>query len=256
MVILDVGVDVHAKQIRALTTSDLAHIDGSFRVAPSQDSRARHQGGRAHCRDRAHRRGRVGGGGGEVEIHPAPSTIRTIQDKSCQKVHLQSHSLPIAPFLDVEPTIHLSYDGRCVQVSFSCTLTVLKRPNSRERIHTSTSQLGTLHHRSLRDFTIRDENHLRAIFSLPIGSTTLKVPFVAMLNLGSSNDMSELVGFAEFALGVPGSSVHLYCKEECRKGRKTGHIIIAANSDAKNPNSSPPATATSSGRNQSRKQHL
>jgi phosphoribosylaminoimidazole carboxylase len=54
-----------------------------------------------------------------------------------------------------------------------------------------------------------------------------------MLNiLGSSNDMSELTGFAEFALGVPGASVHLYGKAECRKGRKMGHITLTANSDA------------------------
>ena len=81
--------------------------------------------------------------------------------------------------------------------------------------------------------TSQYENHLRAILSLTIGSTALKVPSAAMLNLlGSSNDMSELVGFAEFALGVPGASVHLYGKTACRKGRKMGHITITANSDA------------------------
>lgn len=81
--------------------------------------------------------------------------------------------------------------------------------------------------------TSQYENHLRAILSLPIGSTALKVPSAAMLNLlGASNDMSELVGFAEFALGVPGASVHLYGKAECRKGRKMGHITLTANSDA------------------------
>ena len=81
--------------------------------------------------------------------------------------------------------------------------------------------------------TSQYENHLRAILSLPIGSTSLKVPSAAMLNLlGSSNDMSKLAGFAEFALGVPGTSVHLYGKGECRKGRKMGHITITANLDA------------------------
>lgn len=81
--------------------------------------------------------------------------------------------------------------------------------------------------------TSQYENHLRAILSLPIGSTALKVPSAAMLNLlGSSNNMSELLGFADFALGVPGASVHLYGKAECRKGRKMGHITVTANSDA------------------------
>jgi phosphoribosylaminoimidazole carboxylase len=54
-----------------------------------------------------------------------------------------------------------------------------------------------------------------------------------MLNvLGASSDMSELREFAEFALSVPGASVHLYGKAECRKGRKMGHITLTANSDA------------------------
>ncbi len=81
--------------------------------------------------------------------------------------------------------------------------------------------------------TSQYENHLRAILALPIGSTALKVPSAAMLNLlGASNDMSELTNFAKLALGVPGASVHLYGKAECRKGRKMGHITVAANSDA------------------------
>ena len=81
--------------------------------------------------------------------------------------------------------------------------------------------------------TSQYENHLRAILSLPIGSTELKVPSAAMVNLlGSSNDMSELVGFAEFALSVDGASVRLCGRGECRKGRKMGHITITANSDA------------------------
>jgi phosphoribosylaminoimidazole carboxylase len=81
--------------------------------------------------------------------------------------------------------------------------------------------------------TSQYENHLRAILSLPIGSTALKVPSAAMLNLlGSSNDVSELLDFADFALGVSGASVHLYGKAGCRKGRKMGHITLTANSDA------------------------
>ena len=81
--------------------------------------------------------------------------------------------------------------------------------------------------------TSQYENHLRAILSLPIGSTALKVPSAAMLNvLGASNDMSEITEFAEFALTVPGASVHLYGKAQCRKGRKMGHITLTAESDA------------------------
>lgn len=81
--------------------------------------------------------------------------------------------------------------------------------------------------------TSQYENHLRAILDLPLGSTALKVPSAAMLNiLGASTDMDEVTRVAERALSVPGTSVHLYGKSACRKGRKMGHITIVAESDA------------------------
>ncbi|KAF8994586.1 phosphoribosylaminoimidazole carboxylase [Cyathus striatus] len=76
-------------------------------------------------------------------------------------------------------------------------------------------------------------NHLRAILNLPLGSTSLKVPCAAMLNLiGHSNSMTEINTTVAVALSTPGAEVHLYGKSECRKGRKMGHITITASSDA------------------------
>jgi phosphoribosylaminoimidazole carboxylase len=111
VVILDVGAEAPAKQILAPTTSDLAHIDGSFRdpikireLAAKVDVltvEIEHIDVDVLEEVEA-----------QVEVHPAPSTVRTIQDKFRQKVHLQSHSLPVAPFLDIaEPTIHAIKDA-------------------------------------------------------------------------------------------------------------------------------------------------
>ncbi|KAF9530943.1 phosphoribosylaminoimidazole carboxylase [Crepidotus variabilis] len=81
--------------------------------------------------------------------------------------------------------------------------------------------------------TSQYENHLRAILSLPLGSTTLKVPTTAMLNLiGHSSNISDITSTVDAALSSPGVSVHLYGKAECRKGRKMGHITIVAESDS------------------------
>ncbi|KAF7333045.1 phosphoribosylaminoimidazole carboxylase [Mycena venus] len=81
--------------------------------------------------------------------------------------------------------------------------------------------------------TSQYENHLRAILSLPLGSTALKVPSCAMLNIiGLSSSMDEINALKNVALTVPGASVHLYGKSECRKGRKMGHITVVAESDA------------------------
>ncbi|KAJ7166053.1 phosphoribosylaminoimidazole carboxylase [Mycena filopes] len=81
--------------------------------------------------------------------------------------------------------------------------------------------------------TSQYENHLRAILSLPLGSTALKVPSSVMLNIiGLSSSMTEIDALVAVALTVPGASVHLYGKAECRKGRKMGHITLVAPSDA------------------------
>lgn len=81
--------------------------------------------------------------------------------------------------------------------------------------------------------TSQYENHLRAILDLPLGSTTLKVPSAAMLNIiGATSYFDELTTLKDAALAVPGASVHLYGKAQNRKGRKMGHITLVADSDA------------------------
>lgn len=81
--------------------------------------------------------------------------------------------------------------------------------------------------------TSQYENHLRAILGLPLGSTALKVPAAAMLNIiGTSSELRELDIIKNAALAIPGASIHLYGKAVNRKGRKMGHITIVADSDA------------------------
>lgn len=80
--------------------------------------------------------------------------------------------------------------------------------------------------------TSQYSNHLRTIASLPLGSTAMSVPSAVMMNIiGHSSSPSEITSFARKALEVPGASVHLYGKRECRKGRKMGHVTLVANSD-------------------------
>jgi phosphoribosylaminoimidazole carboxylase len=81
--------------------------------------------------------------------------------------------------------------------------------------------------------TSQYENHLRAILSLPLGSTSLKVSSAAMLNIiGASSNMAEVTNFAFECVKTDGCAVHLYGKSECRKGRKMGHVTIVGNSDS------------------------
>ncbi|KDN43969.1 putative phosphoribosyl-5-aminoimidazole carboxylase [Tilletiaria anomala UBC 951] len=87
--------------------------------------------------------------------------------------------------------------------------------------------------------TSQYENHLRAILDLPLGSTALKVPSAAMLNLLGLADLEKDAEAlkktylpAHVSLGIPGATTHLYGKAGCRKGRKMGHITIVGQSDA------------------------
>lgn len=89
------------------------------------------------------------------------------------------------------------------------------------------------HHTIEACHTSQFENHLRAILGLPLGSTALKVPSTAMLNLlGASESTEEIDRVVEASLRIPGATTHLYGKEGCRPGRKMGHITLVADSDA------------------------
>lgn len=87
--------------------------------------------------------------------------------------------------------------------------------------------------------TSQYENHLRAVLGMPLGSTALKVPATAMVNILGLADLdkdkdatAKTLAPAVASLSVPGATVHLYGKEGCRKGRKIGHITVVAQSDA------------------------
>lgn len=89
------------------------------------------------------------------------------------------------------------------------------------------------HHTIEACHTSQFENHLRAILSLPLGSTSLRTPSAAMINiLGVDDKMAPVLAMADAALRIEGATSHLYGKAESRKSRKMGHITITANSEA------------------------
>jgi 5-(carboxyamino)imidazole ribonucleotide synthase len=67
--------------------------------------------------------------------------------------------------------------------------------------------------------TSQFENHVRAVFGLPLGATDLT---------GTRVEMENLIGVEaeewESILADPGAHLHLYGKGECRPGRKMGHV--------------------------------
>jgi len=77
--------------------------------------------------------------------------------------------------------------------------------------------------------TCQFEQHIRAITGLPFGDTALLRPAVMMNLLGESGSIGTPVIYGyEEALKVPGLSVHLYGKTDCRPFRKMGHFTVTA----------------------------
>jgi 5-(carboxyamino)imidazole ribonucleotide synthase len=68
------------------------------------------------------------------------------------------------------------------------------------------------------------ENHVRAIFGLPLGSTALVAPAAAMVNLLGHAQAPAVAHGVDRALAVPGAHVHIYGKVMSSKGRKMGHV--------------------------------
>ncbi|CAG8803333.1 15078_t:CDS:2, partial [Gigaspora rosea] len=275
-----------------------------------------------------------------VVIHPSPSTIKLIQNKFSQKIHLSKHKIPVVDFIDVSTKEDLSiaiekfgyplmlksktlaYDGRgnyllrsedeisnaleslgnfsiplyaerwtsfakelavmvvrrangevksypvveTVQKENICHLVIVPaqingvisekaKTIAEEAIQTLegagvfgvemflmndgyiyVNEIAPRPHNS-GHYTIEAcetsqyENHIRCILDLPLGSTALKVPAAAMINiLGKSNDLQETLRPCAESLSIPGATIHLYGKQDCRKGRKMGHITAVSDS--------------------------
>ncbi|HEX5744033.1 MAG TPA: 5-(carboxyamino)imidazole ribonucleotide synthase [Candidatus Saccharimonadales bacterium] len=76
--------------------------------------------------------------------------------------------------------------------------------------------------------TSQFEQHVRAITGMELGSTDLKVPAAAMINiLGERDGPTEVKGLDE-AQAIQGVSVHMYGKSPTKIDRKMGHITAVA----------------------------
>ncbi|MBC8144144.1 MAG: ATP-grasp domain-containing protein, partial [bacterium] len=76
--------------------------------------------------------------------------------------------------------------------------------------------------------TSQFENHIRAVMGWPLGSTELRAPAVAMVNILGRGDESGMLDDYPSALANPRTHVHIYGKRESRIGRKMGHVTVLA----------------------------
>lgn len=74
--------------------------------------------------------------------------------------------------------------------------------------------------------TSQFENHIRAVMGLPLGSTKLRAPAVAMINLLGTDERSAQVDNALEALAQTDGHLHVYGKLDSRAGRKMAHYTL------------------------------
>lgn len=72
--------------------------------------------------------------------------------------------------------------------------------------------------------TSQFENHVRAVMGLPLGSTELRKPAVAMINLLGTHQRDARVDSAVQAISEPDGHLHVYGKLDSRPGRKMAHF--------------------------------
>lgn len=74
--------------------------------------------------------------------------------------------------------------------------------------------------------TSQFENHVRAVCGMPLGDPTMSVPAAVMINLlGQQNGPAEAL-HCDTTLETTGAHLHLYGKQESRKGRKMAHLTL------------------------------
>ncbi len=74
--------------------------------------------------------------------------------------------------------------------------------------------------------TSQFENHVRAVMGLPLGSTELRKPAVAMINLLGTDERNAQVDSARNALAETDGHLHVYGKLDSRVGRKMSHFTL------------------------------
>ena len=74
------------------------------------------------------------------------------------------------------------------------------------------------------------ENHLRAITNLPLGDTQMKCKHSVMVNILGEKDCPAGDIELNKILKLKNTYLHLYGKENIRKGRKMGHITVISDS--------------------------
>jgi len=156
---------------------------------------------------------------GEVAVYPA---IQTVQQDGILKFLLMPAHLP-SPVLQQAREMAVSI-AHYINAIGILAVEMFLAHNGRLLINELALRPHNSGHATIEACnTSQFHQHLRAILDWPLGSTDMRVPAAAMVNLIGGNSSSDLHACLPKALSVPEVAVHLYSKAP-RTGRKFGHI--------------------------------
>ena len=73
------------------------------------------------------------------------------------------------------------------------------------------------------------ENHVRAVLGLPLGSTKMNTPAVAMINLLGTHNRPAEADNIQKGLEAKNGHLHVYGKVQSKVGRKMAHYTLLGN---------------------------
>lgn len=164
--------------------------------------------------------------GGEIESYDPVENIHRnhILDVSIAPARVEKKVLKDATNIAKEIAIALNYVGIMAVEFFISTDGRLVVNEIAPRPHNSG------HHTINACVCSQFENQTRTITGLPLGSSRLLSPVIMMNLLGDLWKNETLSPDWSPITSIPGASLHIYGKNEARKGRKMGHASFLGNS--------------------------
>ena len=171
--------------------------------------------------------------GQDTDSYPAVNAIQ--QDSICRVVLAPARCISAAIRQDCERIARLAIDSLGMGASGMFGVELFVTKNGSVLLNEIAPRPHNTGHYTQNACTVSQfENHLRGVCGMPLGSTKMMVEAAAMINvLGAASGTSEdTLKSSNAALAMPDAAIHWYGKEECRPGRKMGHINIVGGSHA------------------------
>lgn len=159
---------------------------------------------------------------GEIALYPVVETI--------QRNNICHYVLAPAPISSVtrKKAINLAIKlAKLIKGAGVFGIEMFKTPDDRVFANEVAPRVHNSGHYTIEAcVTSQFEQHLRAVCSLPLGSTEMKVPAAVMVNILGQRQGSASPKGLKKALAIPGVSLHIYGKAETKPERKMGHLTV------------------------------